>query len=98
MCHQNQNLTESELREKVARVHFQFKTASQVDPFIRCECGKNTLLKAAFKCLYCSEWYCRTCAEKHFGKTVEQYKAENVTHDLERIMEEFVDGLYQSNR
>jgi hypothetical protein len=31
----------------------------------------------AYKCLYCGFWFCLPCAEIHFGKTKEQYAAEN---------------------
>ena len=43
---------------------------------ITCRCGwKRSVLKM-YRCLYCGEWLCEVCAEKHFGKTREQYKAE----------------------
>ena len=28
-----------------------------------------------FRCLYCGVWYCKTCAEVHFGTTIEDYEA-----------------------
>jgi hypothetical protein len=40
------------------------------------KCGRRTPLMYAYKCLYCSFWFCPACAEKHFGKTREQYKKE----------------------
>lgn len=46
-------------------------------PFVRCGCWKKLWMPEAYKCLYCDEWYCRECAEIHFGKTVEEYRAEN---------------------
>lgn len=43
---------------------------------VRCPCLKIVRLKYAYRCLYCGIFYCKDCAEEHFGKTVEQYRAE----------------------
>lgn len=43
---------------------------------VRCPCLKNVLLKYAYRCLYCEIFYCKECAEQHFGKTVAEYRAE----------------------
>lgn len=51
-----------------------------VRPFVRCGCGKKLWPHQAYKCLYCGEWYCKQCAEEHFGKTVAQYKADKHNH------------------
>lgn len=56
------------------------QTKQMLDPvksFVRCSCNKKLWPHHAFRCLYCGEWYCKKCAEKHFGKTVEQYRIEN---------------------
>ena len=45
--------------------------------FITCFCGSKIGLLAAYKCLYCDGWFCETCAEEHFGKTVAEYQEEN---------------------
>ena len=34
---------------------------------IRCCCNKLVLWKYAYRCLYCSLWFCRECAQLHFG-------------------------------
>ncbi|WP_342205103.1 hypothetical protein [Shewanella xiamenensis] len=44
---------------------------------ITCSCGAKKPLVQMYKCLYCSEWFCFSCAENHFGKTVDQYRQEN---------------------
>lgn len=65
-------MTKSEFVEK--------QTAESKDkyrPFVRCGCMRKLWMHEAYKCLYCDEWYCKTCAESHFGKTVEQYRIEN---------------------
>lgn len=46
---------------------------------MRCRCGWNRSLTRMHQCLYCKEWFCELCAEQHFGKTVEQYRAEQAT-------------------
>jgi hypothetical protein len=43
---------------------------------IRCPCLRKVQWGQMYKCLYCEMWLCRKCAEEHFGKTVEQYKAD----------------------
>ena len=40
------------------------------------KCGKRVSMMYAFKCLYCDFWFCKSCAEIHFGKTREQHNKE----------------------
>jgi len=44
---------------------------------ITCRCGWKRGIMHMFQCLYCREWFCERCAEDHFGKTREQWRAEN---------------------
>lgn len=44
---------------------------------IRCGCLSLKPWKYMHRCLYCSVWFCKECAEDHFGKTVKQYKSEH---------------------
>lgn len=37
---------------------------------IRCGCNKLIGWKYMFRCLYCGVWYCKECAEDHFGAKV----------------------------
>jgi len=46
---------------------------------IRCVCLKMVRMKYSYRCLYCGVFYCRECAEQHFGKTVAEYQAERDT-------------------
>lgn len=39
-------------------------------------CGKKVSIDRAYKCLYCGYWFCADCAEKHFGKTRDEYREE----------------------
>jgi hypothetical protein len=39
---------------------------------ITCGCGTERALVLMYKCLYCNEWFCHSCAEDHFGETVEE--------------------------
>jgi hypothetical protein len=41
---------------------------------ITCCCGQRRALTHAYRCLYCGEWYCTTCAEIHFGKTLAEFR------------------------
>ncbi len=43
---------------------------------VTCKCGQKRDLKLAFRCLYCGQWLCTHCAEKHFGKTIKEYEKE----------------------
>lgn len=47
---------------------------------ISCPCSRRLALVKAYKCLYCGVWFCHSCAEEHFGKTVAEYREEN-KHD-----------------
>jgi len=61
-------------QEKLAFVGKQRKQMMDVNrPFVRCWCMQKLWPHQAYKCLYCDEWYCKSCAEGHFGKTVDQY-------------------------
>lgn len=37
---------------------------------IRCGCHKLVKYLYMYRCLYCSVWYCKECAEEHFGAKV----------------------------
>lgn len=40
---------------------------------IHCTCGLQRALPLAYRCLYCGEYFCGQCAEKHFGQTVQEW-------------------------
>tara|TARA_R110000787_G_scaffold336_10_gene1337 strand:+ start:4718 stop:4963 length:246 start_codon:yes stop_codon:yes gene_type:complete len=43
-------------------------------PTLSCgDCLEYKKLDKVYKCLYCDIWYCLTCAERHFGKTKEEW-------------------------
>lgn len=44
---------------------------------ITCRCGCKRGILMMYQCLYCREWFCQSCAETHFGKTVAEYRQEN---------------------
>lgn len=50
---------------------------------ITCPCGRERGITQMYQCLYCKVWFCQSCAEQHFGKTVAEYKAEKAgaNHD-----------------
>ena len=37
---------------------------------VRCACNKYVQWHAMFRCLYCGVWFCKSCAEEHFGMRV----------------------------
>lgn len=41
-----------------------------------CRCGKIMNISSAYRCLYCEEFFCLECAEKHFGKTKQEHVIE----------------------
>ena len=57
---------------KAARLCNQWMTACS-DGEILCCCGLRRALTSAFRCLYCGEFYCVNCAEKHFGQTRKEW-------------------------
>lgn len=47
------------------------------DDTLQCaDCYKTVHIGMLFKCLYCWLWRCEECSEKHFGKTQEEWDAE----------------------
>lgn len=42
---------------------------------ITCPCGRERGWTLMYKCLYCDTYFCRECAEEHFGKSVAEYQA-----------------------
>ena len=54
---------------------------------VTCGCGQARALTMAFRCLYCGEWFCRNCAEIHFGQTVQEWivaKRIEKRHEMEK--------------
>lgn len=43
---------------------------------VPCSCGISAYAYLLFRCVYCGEFYCQSCAEKHFNKTREEYLKE----------------------
>jgi hypothetical protein len=56
-------------------IAYQNKLAKTAYPTrIVCGCGSIRPIRFMYRCLYCGEYYCFTCAELHFGQTVKDYK------------------------
>lgn len=48
---------------------------------ITCPCGWSRGIMHLYRCLYCKVYFCMSCAEEHFGQTVEEYhKHQEVNH------------------
>lgn len=75
----------SEARDqKLAFVFAQIKQAAANEP-VSCYCGACGPAYKLFRCVYCGEFYCLTCAEEHFGKTRAEYAAEKIAAGLETV-------------
>lgn len=55
----------------------QMQQASASKTEIECRCGQRVRLWMAFRCLYCGEYFCKGCAEEHYGKSRAEYLAEH---------------------
>ena len=53
-----------------AFINGQYQKA-KINHRVWCRCGEPVQVVDSYKCLYCKEFFCKTCAEKHFGETVE---------------------------
>lgn len=71
--------SEQELLEKVRFVCKQSYQASKGHK-VTCGCGHTTFLILAHKCVYCNEWYCHDCAQKHLGKSIKSFLEEIDDH------------------
>lgn len=65
-------LMRAEGQEKRERITVQYCEARD-EQTITCGCGLKRALILAYRCLYCGEWYCANCAEKHFGQTMQEW-------------------------
>ena len=58
--------TDDEYRLKRVLTRRQIESV-RLGEYVPCPCGRKIDLSAAYKCLFCGVWFCRTCAERHFG-------------------------------
>lgn len=72
-------------QEFLKKLNLMYKQTTELTnttpPHVYCECGE--ILAMAFegyRCLYCDIIYCKSCAEKHFGQTVEEFKKGEAGH------------------
>ncbi len=69
------NATEEQREEKFKFLSFQLAMIKEQAGWgmaadkttVKCGCHKKIKLIYAYRCLYCQVWYCKTCAEEHFG-------------------------------
>jgi len=69
-CHST--LTPEERVRKRIRVRRQLGEVL-AEGYVTCGCDTCLDFAHAYKCLYCGEWYCQSCAEAHFGQTRVDY-------------------------
>ena len=53
---------------------------------IRCVCERFVLWQHMYRCLYCGIWFCKDCAEEHYGMTVEEYRKEHPIEDCKNAI------------
>jgi hypothetical protein len=58
--------------EKAAVLRDQWSEAVECGS-IHCTCGLQRALPLAYRCLYCGQYFCGPCAEKHFGQTLQEW-------------------------
>lgn len=46
------------------------------------ECKGLGYVKKGYSCLYCDEWFCASCAEKHFGCSKEKWTEAKHTNSV----------------
>ena len=56
----------------------------EFNPTKMIELDENKPIWKAYRCLYCGEYFCEKCAEKHFGETKEEHKLKKITNNLVR--------------
>lgn len=69
------NATPEQKQEKLKFMHLQLSMIKEQSGWgftadkttIKCGCHKQVKLIYAYRCLYCGIWYCRECAQEHFG-------------------------------
>ena len=69
------NGTKKDALENLSVLRGQLEQAKRCEKFpcvkISCaKCAKRVSLFMLFKCLYCGLWFCKSCAERHFGERV----------------------------
>ena len=74
-CYRPYDGTPPQILRKRVQVRKQIEQ-TRANGTVTCNCGKHAHVREFYKCLYCGEWYCRKCAEAHFGKTVAEFRKE----------------------
>lgn len=72
------NAAPEQRKQKLKFMHFQLSMIKEQAGWgmaadkttVKCGCHKQVKLIYAYRCLYCGIWYCRDCAQEHFGAKV----------------------------
>ena len=90
------DISNAETAEEIANKQLEFIGMQEADKIcsssmkIRCPCLALRLWKEMYRCLYCGVWLCKSCAEEHFGKTIEAYTSEA---DLKELLSSALKAL-----
>ncbi len=60
--------------ERHAQLQAQWREAVDSHTICCADCGQIHAIELAYRCRYCGRWSCFTCAERHFGQTVADYR------------------------
>lgn len=78
---------EETAEEKAEFVMNQLREIKNSRPKVTCNCGTLIYWFNAFRCLYCGEFYCQSCAEEHFGKTRKEWiECDSGNAELDRAL------------
>lgn len=59
------------MAKQLSLIHDQEKIGTPIRHIkIRCGCNKLVGWMYMYRCLYCGIWFCKDCAQLHFGKRV----------------------------
>ncbi len=59
--------------DKMELIKLQFQQAKSDNPIILCGCKHTIPLRFMYRCYFCGQYFCESCAPIHFGKTREEY-------------------------
>ena len=68
----NQPEKQAILKEQWGQV-FEHPASGEIT--MTCECGMKRHWSLMYRCYYCGQWFCDSCAPSHFGMSFREYHA-----------------------
>jgi hypothetical protein len=69
-CLETARIVENQMQEIVSQLE---NAVTVADAVIKCPCNWHYRITNMYHCLYCKVYFCTSCAENHFGQTVDEY-------------------------